>query len=157
MQIVTRQKNRNRGTMVQNKVKLRHLIINFLTSLGVSKVSEVSERTNERSGACKRSKQSGASEWVSGASEQAKEQVSGLVLTSWFLAYLNHSAREYIRCDFFVITHWSSSFMSFILWLFTLKNRDFCCLKVTRDWRMEGMTDRRTYGWTTNWRTDTTS
>jgi len=51
-----------------------------------------SERTSERSGGRERSEQSGASERVSGASERANGRASGPVLTSRFLADLNHSA-----------------------------------------------------------------
>ena len=51
-----------------------------------------SERTSERSGARKRSKQGGASKRVSGTSERANRQASGLVLTSRFLFVPDHSA-----------------------------------------------------------------
>ena len=44
------------------------------------------------SAAREQSEQCGVSEWVSGASERANEQASGPVLTSRFLALLNHPA-----------------------------------------------------------------
>ena len=47
---------------------------------------------SERSGGREQSEQSGASERVSGASEQANGRASGPVFTSRFLAYLNHCA-----------------------------------------------------------------
>ena len=52
-----------------------------------------SEQSNEHSGARERSKQRGASERVSGASGRANGRASGPVLTSRFLAVLNHSGR----------------------------------------------------------------
>ena len=80
--------------MVQNgKKKQRqnsYLINHCPTSEGVS---EVSERTSERSGGRERSEQSGASERVSGASERANGRAIGPVLQSAFLAVLDHSAR----------------------------------------------------------------
>ena len=68
------------GTLVQNKVILRHEILHFPTSLEVSEVRE--RASSERSGARKRSEQAGASERVSGASERANGLASGPVLTS---------------------------------------------------------------------------
>ena len=67
-----------------------HPIIHCPTSEGVS---EVSERTSERSGGRERSEQSGASERVSGASEWANGRASGPVLQSVFLAVFDHSAQ----------------------------------------------------------------
>ena len=49
---------------------------------------------SERSGGRERSEQSGASERVSGASERANGRASGPVLTSRFLADLNHCGKE---------------------------------------------------------------
>ena len=49
---------RQRRTMGQNQVIMKHPIIHFPTSEGVS---EVSERTSERSGGREQSEQSGAS------------------------------------------------------------------------------------------------
>ena len=46
---------------------------------------------SERSGGRERSEQSGASERVSGASEQANGRASGPVLQSVFLAVIDHS------------------------------------------------------------------
>ena len=45
---------------------------------------------SERSGAHEQSEQCGASKQVSGASEQTNGQASGPVLTSGFLAVMNH-------------------------------------------------------------------
>ena len=64
--------------------KNSHLIIYFPTSEGVS---EVSEQANEWA---QWSEQDGASEWVSGASEQANGRASGPVLHSGFLVILAH-------------------------------------------------------------------
>ena len=50
------------------------------------------EQINERSGAQDQSKECGASEWVSDARERANGRASGPVLTSRFLAVLDHSA-----------------------------------------------------------------
>ena len=58
--------------MVQNSLILRHLIIHFPTSEGVSEVSEQSKQ-------------------MSSASEKANEQASSPVLTSGFLIILAHS------------------------------------------------------------------
>ena len=69
------------------KKKLRknsHLIFYFSTSSGVSEVSKPS-------GARKRSKQCGASEGLSSASEQVNGRASGPVLQSLFLTVINHS------------------------------------------------------------------
>ena len=74
--------------MVENRKKHRqnsHLMINFLTSEGVS---EVSERANERA---QLRAQSGASKRVSGVSDQANRRASGLVLQSVFFAVLDHN------------------------------------------------------------------
>ena len=87
----------NQCTMGQNQVILRHGIIHFTTSVGVS---EVSERANEWA---QRSKASKASEASSEASspEQANEWVvrangraSGPVLMSRFLFVPDHSAMD---------------------------------------------------------------
>ena len=76
-------------TMVENRKKHRqnsHPIIHC-------PMSEVSKQVNEWArGGPKQSEQSGASERVSGTSEQANGRASGPVLTSQFLADLNHSA-----------------------------------------------------------------
>ena len=78
--------------MVQSRKKKHRLysrpIIHFPTS---KEVSEVSERTSERSGVREQSEQCEASERVSGASERANGRVSGPVLTSGFLVDLAHS------------------------------------------------------------------
>ena len=71
--------------------KTRSFWIHFPTSEGVS---EASERMSERSGGCKQSEQSRASERVSGASEQANGWVSDPVLQSVFLVVQAHSADE---------------------------------------------------------------
>ena len=79
----------DKDTMVENRKEHRqnsHPIIHCPTREGVS---EVSERTSERSGRRERSKQSGASERASSASERA----SGPVLQSVFLAVFDHSER----------------------------------------------------------------
>ena len=57
----------------------------------------MSERTSERSGGRERSEQSGASERVSGASEQANGRASGPELTSRFLFVPDHSALVWTR------------------------------------------------------------
>ena len=75
--------------MGQNQVIMKHPIIHFPTSEGVS---EVSERTSERSGGREQSEQSGASERVSSASERANGRASGSVLTSLFLFVPDRSA-----------------------------------------------------------------
>ena len=75
--------------MGQKKGILRHRKIHFPTSKGVS---EVSERTSERSGGRERSEQSGASERVSDVSERANGRASDPVLPSRFLVALDHSA-----------------------------------------------------------------
>ena len=87
--------------MVENGKKYRqnsHLIIHCPTSEGVS---EVSERTSERSGVREQSEQGGASEQVSGVSERvsgaskrANGRASGQVLQSGFLFILAHSVVE---------------------------------------------------------------
>ena len=57
----------------------------------------VSEQKNERSGMHEQSEQGGASKWVSSASKRANRRASGLVLTSRFLAVLNHSALDQFK------------------------------------------------------------
>ena len=75
-------------TVGQNQVVLRHLIIHFPMSSGMSEWG--SKRTSQRSGAREQSKQCGTSEWVSGASNQANGRASGPLLTSWFSALMHH-------------------------------------------------------------------
>ena len=69
-------------TMVQNSLNMGHQISHYPMSSGASEWA--SKRINERSGARERSKQCGASEWVSGASERASGRANGPVLTSRF-------------------------------------------------------------------------
>ena len=76
--------------MGQNQVILRHQKFTFPQAREWAKWA--SERTSERSGGRERSEQSGASEWVSSASEQANGRASGPVLQSVFLAVIDHSA-----------------------------------------------------------------
>ena len=78
-------------TMVQNSLNNEYGTSNLTLSHELG--SEwLSERTNERSGVCERSKQCGASERVSGASERAGGWEHGPVLTSRLQAYLDHLA-----------------------------------------------------------------
>ena len=76
--------------MGHNQVILRHQKFTFPRVREWAKWA--SEWTSERSGGRERSEQSGASEWVSGASKRVKGRASGPVLTSRFMAVLNHSA-----------------------------------------------------------------
>ena len=71
--------------MVENEKKNTDKIA--IKSITIPEVSEVSERSEAR----ERSEQSGASVRVSGASERANGRASGPVLTSRFMAVLNHS------------------------------------------------------------------
>ena len=71
-------------TMGQNRKK--HRINRYL--INHQRGSEQSERASERSGAHERSKYCGASEGMSGASEQSNGRASGPVLTSGFLVDL---------------------------------------------------------------------
>ena len=71
---------------------------------------------SERSGGRERSEQSGASERVSGASERANGRASGPVLTSRFLADLNHSAAVlvsflFLLCFYFFLNFFISLFL----------------------------------------------
>ena len=83
-------------TLLQNNMKFLHVITNFPRSSGVSEL--VSEQTNGRIGAYQQSKKCRASEWVTSASGQVNERgrASGLILVilSWFLVVLNHSAYQ---------------------------------------------------------------
>ena len=69
-------------TTVQNSLILRHLIIHFPTSLGVSERASEQMSTAER--ASEESSVEQANEWVVRTDKR--------VLTSWFVAVLNHSA-----------------------------------------------------------------
>ena len=71
------------------------LIIHYPTSSGVSEGT--SEQTSEPSGAREWSTQCGASKLVSGASERRNGGVSGPVLTSEFMAVLNHRELDLIH------------------------------------------------------------
>ena len=82
--------DQNQFTMGQNQVVLRHLIMHFTTSSGVSKWAN--EQMNERNGVRKQSKQCGARDWVNCASKQANWRASGPVLLFWFLVVPGHSA-----------------------------------------------------------------
>ena len=71
-----RDNSRARQTTVgQNQVVLKHLIINFPTSLGAS------ERASERICTAEQREQCGASEWLSGGSERANGRASGSILS----------------------------------------------------------------------------
>ena len=90
--------DQNQFTMGQNQVVLRHLIMHFTTSSGVSKWAN--EQMNERNGVRKQSKQCGARDWVNCASKQANWRASGPVLLFWFLVVPGHSAvRTSVPCQ----------------------------------------------------------
>ena len=75
-------------TLVQNSLVLRHLKWHFPMCLGVSERS--SEQTSECRGAREQGGQCRANKGASSMSKWAKGQASGPVLTSQFLAVLNH-------------------------------------------------------------------
>ena len=76
------------------------LIIHFPTCLGVS------EQASKQSELC------GASKWVCGASVWANRRVSGPVLTSQFIAVLNHSASSARMYGFYPLKYKSSENLS---------------------------------------------
>ena len=64
---------------------------------------------NERSAARERSEQCGASERVSGASERANGQLSGLVLLSVLLVVLAHSGTPMLEIQIVALYTWKNS------------------------------------------------
>ena len=82
--------HRHHRTIGQNQLFFWHLIIHFPTSSGV--YERASKRPNERSVVHEQSELGRASEWVRDASEWADGWASGPVLTSRFMAVLNHNA-----------------------------------------------------------------